>query len=80
MGKIDFIFLLLMGMLIDSAYGQNTFPPTGNVGIGVSPSIYPLHVKSTAETSRTKFEFGTAMIDLVTYSTGNFAYSNSSGM
>jgi hypothetical protein len=80
MRKFYFTLLLLVGLLIDNAKAQNTFPPTGNVGIGISPAGYPFHVRNTNASNRARFQFGAGIIDLVTYSTGTFAYSNSSGL
>jgi len=80
MRKIYAAFLILAGLAIDNANAQNTFPATGNVGIGISPAAYPLHVRNTDATNRARFHFGVGIIDLVTYSTGTFAYSNSSGL
>src|SRR5690554_6715131 len=80
MKKLLFVFLILVTLAIDDVSGQNTFPASGNVGLGIASPTYPLHVRNAAASNRARFHFGVGVIDLATYSTGNFAYSNSSGM
>lgn len=43
-----FIFLLLAVSLFYTSHAQNNYPPTGNVGWGVSPAQYRLDIRDTS--------------------------------
>ena len=44
--KVSLLALCCIGAHF--SMGQNAFPATGNVGIGVSPSAHPLHIKGSS--------------------------------
>ncbi|MEB2774648.1 hypothetical protein SYJ56_04980 [Algoriphagus sp. D3-2-R+10] len=70
--------VLFLGSI--SLFGQtNTFPASGNVGIGTLSPVLPLHVKTTGA-NRVRFEFGGKTIDLVSYGTTSEPYGSAAGV
>ena len=51
----------------------------GNIGIGLNNPSYPFHLKSSAY-DRSRFEYGSTTIDVVSYAAGTYDYSGSAGI
>ncbi|WP_057937330.1 hypothetical protein [Algoriphagus resistens] len=64
-----------------SLFGQtNTFPASGNVGIGTLSPALPLHVKTSTSANRARFEFGGKTVDIASYGTTTEPYGNAGGI
>lgn len=46
-------FLILLTLTTSTLFAQNTFPATGNVGIGTTTPSYNLHISSATNTTLT---------------------------
>lgn len=70
----------IIGLILFSnpTKGQTTYFPVP-VGIGTTTPTYPLHFYDSGDT-RARFQFGSRMIDLVSYGAGSNAYSDSQGI
>lgn len=78
--KFKLIALLLVIQVAADSHAQtNTFPSTGNVGIGTLSPTYPFHLWAP-ELNGARFQFSDKIIDLVNYGAGSHAYSNSQGI
>lgn len=77
--KVIFVILFLLAYGLSSKAQTNTFPTSGNVGIGTISPSYPLYLLG-AIGERAKFQFGSSIIDLVNYPVSSAPYSNSSGL
>ena len=81
MKKIVFLFVFFSG--ISTLIAQNTFPTTGNVGIGISTPSTLLHVNGTTRANELQLNGGSTKISIpsttggwargmVYYSSGDF--------
>lgn len=63
--RIKFLVLILLMGASLASYGQNTFPTTGNIGIGTASPTAPLDIRKSSESSGAERLFKATVSDAV---------------